>query len=123
MRNQLNIHVHNASQKLRHWNGFCSEIGVILRSKDFQTYSSYSKLPIATNSDFTIRKTSFQILSELYRPKIPYRSVGIELKKLSYNTEIQQSLFDTLKQDDDKLSRILDKLEQQFGKDIVKLGQ
>lgn len=123
LHNQLNYHAHNASQKLRRWNGFCSEIGVILRSKDFQTTALYSKLASATNSDFAIRKTAATLLNSLYRPKQLYRSIGIELKKLSYNNEIQQSLFEKLQQDDDKLSRIMDELEQKFGKNIIKLGQ
>ena len=123
LHNQLNFHIHNASQKLRYWNGFCSEIGVILRTKDFQTSSLYTKLATASNSDFTFRKTAAKLLNELYRPNQLYRSIGIELKKLSYNTEIQQSLFENLIQDDDKLSRILDELEQKFGKNIIKLGQ
>ena len=34
--NALNEHVHNACKKMRQWNGFCSEIEVILRTKDFK---------------------------------------------------------------------------------------
>jgi len=51
-----------------------------------------------------------------------YRSLGIELKKLSYNQNTQQSFFDCLQQNDDKLSRVIDSLEQKFGKDIIKIG-
>ena len=122
LRSQLNYHIHNASQKLRRWNGFCGEIGVILRTKDFNTTVLYAKPQNATNSDFVLRDIAQNLLSQLYRPKLLYRSVGVELRKLSYNEEIQQSLLETLKRDDDKLSRILDNLEEKFGKDVVKLG-
>ena len=122
LHNQLNYHVHSASQKLRRWNGFCGEIGVILRTKDFNTTALYAKPENATNSDFTLRDIAGKLLNQLYRPKSLYRSVGVELRKLSYNEEIQQSLFETLRHDDDKLSRILDDLEDKFGKDVVKLG-
>ena len=122
LRSQLKYHVQNASRKLRKWNGFCGEVGVILRTKDFSTSVIYSKLETSTNSDFILRNTAVLLLNKLYRPKILYRSVGVELKRLSYNEEIQQSLFETLKQDDDKLSRIIDDLEQKFGKDIIKRG-
>ena len=122
LHNQLNYHVHNASQKLRRWNGFCGEIGVILRTKDFNTTALYAKPENATNSDFTLRDIAGKLLNQLYRPKSLYRSVGVELRKLSYNEEIQQSLFETLRHDDDKLSHILDDLEEKFGKDVVKLG-
>lgn len=119
---QLKYHIQNASRKLRQWNGFCGEVGVILRTKDFSTSVLYSKLETSTNSDFVLRNTAISLLNKLYRPKLLYRSVGVELKKLSYNEEIQQSLFETLKHDDDKLSRIIDDLEQKFGKDVIKRG-
>ena len=75
-----------------------------------------------TNSSIVLRKTATQLLNKLYKTKILYRSVGIELKKLSYNEEKQQSLFGDIKQEDDKLSRTLDCLEEKFGRDIIKLG-
>ena len=122
LHSQLLYHVHSASKKLRHWNGYCSEIGVLLRTKDFNVITMFGKLETATNSELNLRKQANLLLNQLYRPKLLYRSIGVELRHLTYNNETQQSLFDNLKQDDDKLSRILDDLERKFGKDIVKLG-
>lgn len=122
LRSQLIYHVHNASKKLRSWNGFCSQIAIILRTKDFQTINFSTKLETATNSDIKLRQKALLLLNQNYRPNILYRSIGVELSQLSYDQEIQQSLFDNLRQDDDKLSRILDDLEEKFGKDIVKIG-
>ncbi len=122
LHSQLVYHVHNASKKLRHWNGYCSEIGVLLRTKDFSITTLFGKLETATNSELSLRKQANLLLNQLYRPKLLYRSIGVELRHLTYNNETQQSLFDNFKQDDDKLSRILDDLEQKFGKDIVKIG-
>ncbi|MBR6663800.1 MAG: hypothetical protein IKL33_03125 [Alphaproteobacteria bacterium] len=122
LQSQLQYHIHQASGKLRKWNGFCEEIGVILRYKDFSTTTLYRKISPATNSDFTLKTVASELLNHLYRPKVLYRSLGIELKKISYNQESQQSLFDELKQNDDKLSRVIDNLEQKFGKNIIKIG-
>jgi len=122
LHSQLQYHVHRASGKLRKWNGFCEEVGIILRYKDFTTTTLYSKISPATNSDFTIKNIASDLLNRLYRPKMLYRSLGIELKKLSYNQNTQQSFFDCLQQNDDKLSRVIDSLEQKFGKDIIKIG-
>ena len=122
LHSQLLYHIHNASQKLRFWNGFCSEIGVILRTKDFNTTTMFSKIETSTNSELKMRKQASLLLTQMYRPNLLYRSIGIELRQLCYNNEIQQSLFDNLRQDDDKLSRVLDDLEQKFGKDIIRLG-
>ena len=117
---ELNIHVHNAAQKLRRWNGFCAEIGVMLRTKDFNTTALYTELA-ATNSDFALKSAAATLLSRLYKPKSLYRSIGVELKKLAYQ-ETQQSLFENLRHEDDKLSKIVDELEQKFGRGIVKFG-
>ena len=88
----------------------------------WQWVELYIKLENITNSEIVLRKAAAKLLDELYRPNVWYRSVGIELRKISYNGNIQDSLFDCIKQDDDKLSRILDELEQKFGQDIIKLG-
>ena len=122
LHSQLLYHIHNASQKLRFWNGFCSEIEIILRTKDFNTTTMFSKIETSTNSELKMRKQASLLLNQMYRPNLLYRSIGIELRQLCYNNEIQQSLFDNLRQDDDKLSRVLDDLEQKFGKDIIRLG-
>ena len=122
LHSQLYYHVDNAARKLRRWNGFCAEIGVILKTKEFDTIALYERLGMITNSSIVLRKTATQLLNKLYKTKILYRSVGIELKKLSYNEEKQQSLFGDIKQEDDKLSRTLDCLEEKFGRDIIKLG-
>ena len=123
LHSQLNYHVHSASQKLRSWNGYCGEIGVILKTKDFNMFTLYSKLEVETNSDFILRKQAAALLDKIYKPTNLYRSIGVELRKLSYNDEIQQSLFETLQRNDDKLSRILDDLEHKFGKGAVRLGE
>lgn len=122
LHSQLNYHIHNSTKKLRSWNGFCSEISIILRTKDFNTHTLHTKMEIATNSELDIRKKALLLLNQLYSSKILYRSIGIELKKISFNENRQQSLFEELKQNDDKLSHIIDNLEKKFGKNIIKLG-
>lgn len=119
---QLKYHIHCASKKLRKWNGFCGEIGIMLRTKDFNMIEKYYRLPNYTNSEQTLRNVANSLLYAIYNPNSLYRSIGVEIKRISYGNDVQQSLFDTLQKDDDKLSRILDNLEEKFGKDIVKLG-
>lgn len=122
LHSELKYHIHNASRKLRHWNGFCGEIGIILRTKDFTTFCQSAKLSTYTNSELELKTKALSLLNQIYSPKYLYRSIGVELKRLSYNDEIQQSLFPTLQHNDDKLSHIIDDLEQKFGPDIIKLG-
>ena len=122
LRHALNAHVHIACQKLRRWNGFCGGIEVMLKTKDFNYSAVETKLAIATNSDFEVREAAQKLLNALYRPDTLYRSTGVTLKYLTYGEEVQQSLFETLKHNDDKLSHIIDDLEAKFGRGIVKTG-
>jgi nucleotidyltransferase/DNA polymerase involved in DNA repair len=122
MRHALFEHVHTVCQKLRQWNGFCSGIEVILKTKDFNCSALETKLTTATNSDFDIRAEAQKLLTKLYQPNVLYRATGITLKNLSYGDEIQQSLFEDVKRKDDKLSRMIDELEAKFGPGTVKSG-
>jgi len=122
IRHALNGHVHTACQRMRKWNGFCSEIEVMIKTKDFKYYAMEAKLPNPTNSDFEIREAAQKVLTALYRPNLIYRSTGITLSRLAYGAEIQQSLFEETKPHDDKLSHLVDELEAKFGRGIIKTG-
>ena len=117
----LNGHVHAACQKLRRWNGFCQEVEVMLKTKDFKYYATEAKLLNPTNSDQEVRKAALQLLKTLHRPNLIYRSIGVTLKNLTYG-QVQQSLFEEIKPHDDKLSHLVDELEAKFGRGIIKTG-
>ena len=118
----LNGHVHAACQKLRRWNGFCQEVEVMLKTKDFKYYATEAKLLNPTNSDQEVRKAALQLLKTLHRPNLIYRSTGVTLKNLTYG-QVQQSLFEEIKPHDDKLSHLVDELEAKFGRGIIKTGE
>jgi hypothetical protein len=48
--------------------------------------------------------------------------VGITLKNLSFGQEKQLTLFNQPKLEDDKISHLIDEIENKFGKNIIKLG-
>ena len=121
LEHELNGHVHEACQKLRRRNGFCQEVEVMLRTKDFKYYATEAKLTNPTNGDQEVRTTAVRLLKTLYRPNLIYRSTGVTLKNLSYG-EVQQSLFEEIKPHDDKLSHLVDELEAKYGRGIVKTG-
>ncbi len=123
LNHELLVHIYNSCKKLRRWNGFCSEIEVLLKTKDFKHYSMSAKLENPTNSDFEIRHLAQKLLKSVYKSNLIYRSIGITLKQLTYGCQIQQSLFENIKPNDDKLSRIIDELENKFGQGIIKTGK
>lgn len=123
LNHELLVHIYNSCKKLRRWNGFCSEIEVLLKTTDFKHYSMSAKLKNPTNSDFEIRYLAQKLLKSVYKSNLIYRSIGITLKQLTYGCQIQQSLFENIKPNDDKLSRIIDELENKFGQGIIKTGK
>lgn len=118
----LPYHVHRASQKLRKWNGYCSVLAVMLRTKDFKVFEAETKLDKPTNSEQTLLRKSHELIKKLYKSRTLYRSVGITLRNLVFGKAVQQSLFETEQREDDKMSRIIDDLEKKYGKQVVKLG-
>lgn len=122
LEHELNGHVHEACQKLRRWNGFCSEIEVMLRTKDFKYLAIETKLANPTNSDQEVREVASRLLKSLYKPNLIYRSTGVTLKNLAYGNQLQQSLFEETKPHDDKLSHLVDELEAKYGRGIIKAG-
>lgn len=124
LKNELQIHIHNSCTRLRRINAECEVIGLILKTKDFQTYYLKEKLEIPTNFEFDVSKRAFELLERLYNPEILYRSIGISLEKFTYGNQIQPDIFGTKEKQlkREKLGKTLDKLENKFGKNIVKPG-
>lgn len=118
----LPYHIHRASQKLRKWDGYCSVLAVMLRTKDFKVVEIETNLDKPTNSEQRLLRASHELIRKLYKPRTLYRSVGITLRNLVFGKAVQQSLFETEQREDDKMSRIIDDLEKKYGKQVVKLG-
>ncbi len=118
----LPYHVHRASQKLRKWDGYCSILAVMLRTKDFKVVETDVKFDKPTNSEQRLLRASHELIRKLYKSRTLYRSVGITLRNLVFGKAVQQSLFETEQREDDKMSRIIDDLEKKYGKQVVKLG-
>ncbi len=120
---QLNNHIHKTCKKLRKENLLTGCIQIFLRTKDFQISSLKINLITPTNTEFELINESKQILDKLFYKGTIYRSVGFCATKLTSAKNQQISLFDsdnTLKKQ--KLSNSWDKLEEKFGKGIIKLG-
>ena len=119
----LRCHIRNACRRLRHWNGFCATVGVMLREKNFQIFTEHAKLAFSTNSEHDIAQIALPLLKKIYQHKTIYRSCGIILDNINYPQQEQPSLFNKSPDyKDDRLSRTIDALEEKFGNDIVKIG-
>lgn len=125
IKNEINYHIHSACKKLRKLNLKCRVIGVMLRTKvDFQVYYEKIKIPHSTCYEWEISDIAFNLLEKIYNPKIIYRSSGVILEDFMSVEEEQMFLFNDneKKEKSDRLAKSIDKLENKFGKNIVKTG-
>ncbi|MCQ2753726.1 MAG: hypothetical protein MJ231_01615 [bacterium] len=125
LKNELMTHIHAACRKLRKADCKCATIGVILKTKDFQTLFSKVDLKLSTNFEFEISEAAFPELEKMYNPKILYRSVGILLDNFNPCSNEQLELFvpdNERREKNENLGKSLDKLEAKFGRNIVKTG-
>ena len=124
LKNELSIHIHEVCSRLRKIECKAGTIGVILKTKDFQTLYNKTRLKFMTDFEFDISKEAFLLLEEMYKPDVLYRSIGIVLEDFNSCGEEQLQLFnDNIKKEqNEKLGKSLDKLEKKFGRNIVRTG-
>lgn len=127
--NDLNIliqsvidHIHCASGRLRKLDGYCKNIEVILKTKDFKEIKKNVNLTFFTNSELTLIKNAVCLIHKMYQKGVPYRSVGVSLNHLDFGELRQPSLFEATEREDDVLSHLIDSLEAKFGKNMLRWG-
>ena len=122
LKTELKNHMLISCQKLRSYGGYCSEIGVMLKTKDFRVYYLKDKLKIPSNFEIDISKVAYKLFEEMYNADILYRSTGIVLDGISYSEGLQLSFFEDSKNSSSKLAKAIDKINQKYGKDSIKAG-
>lgn len=124
IKTELNIHLNNVCKKLRNYNLKAEAITVMLRTKDFRVFTNGAKLKTPTNSELMLLNKVYELFNEIFCEGIIYRSSGVYVSDLSEAEELQMSLFDN-KEDNkrEKISSVIDKIENKFGKGILSVGQ
>ena len=124
IKNSLNYHIHKSCAKLRRMEAKCSLVGVMLRTKDFLVYTEKKVLEKPTCYEWEVSDIAFNLLEKIYNPTFIYRSTGVMLENLTYDSNEQLFLFANSEEDNKnkKLAKCLDKLESRFGKNVVKTG-
>ena len=124
IKNELSGHIHETCSRLRKINCKTGTIGVLLKTKDFQTLYEKVRLDTPSDFEFDISRSAFPVLEKMYRPDTLYRSVGIVLEDFNHTSQEQLLLFnDNEKREQNaQLGRSLDKLEKKFGRNIVRTG-
>lgn len=121
---ELNRHIHRVCQILREKELMAQQIGIFLKTKDFMCKSIKINLLNPSNSELEIIPFAKEALNNMFEKGIIYRSVGFWAYKLQNCNNKQISLFDaqkTLKKQE--ISKTWDKLEEKWGKGIIKIGK
>lgn len=124
IKNELQVHIHSACRRLRRTECKCNKIGVILKTKDFLSYYSESKLENITDFELNISNVAFELLKTMYAPTVLYRSVGIILQDFTLTANEQLNLFeDQIKKGkSERLGKAIDRIEERFGRNKIKVG-
>lgn len=124
IKNELNRHIHRSCSNLRSIGAKSSQIGVMLRTKDFRVFYDKKILERPTCYEWEVADIVFDLLNNIYSPDIVYRSSGVVLESIKYDSGEQLYLFSEQKDDtkNQKLAECIDKLESKFGRDVVKTG-
>ena len=102
--------------------GTCIQISV--RDKDLMTYEHQRMLFEPTNSERVIYENAMELFDESYDWHSAVRSVGVRCTKLiPEGSGIQMSIFSELekgREEDGKLSKVIDDINRRFGTGTVK---
>ena len=108
------------SNYLKKKNKYAGVIVVTIRYKDFKTYNHQIKLKNNTNSKEEIFKYSKELFNKLWNFE-PVRLIGLRVTDLSFNNDIQLSLFEENEKiiKEKEIDKLLEDINNKLGKDIV----
>ena len=107
------------SKRIRKENKYAKIICIILKDNTFKRYTHQKRLKNPINSYNEIFKYSKELVDELYKNE-PIRLVGIRLDELKEIKNYQTSLFEKELKNDEKLEKVIDQINNKYGKSIIK---
>lgn len=116
---KLNILSEMVAKRIRKEEKFAYVICVILKDNHFRRYSHQKKLKNPISSYQDIFRYSKEVLNEFYNNE-PVRLIGIRLDNLKENKIYQTSLFEESNHKDEKLDKVIDSINNKYGKNVIK---
>lgn len=112
--------VENVCVTLRRKNKYASLVGVILKDKNFKTYSHQRRLKNPTSNTDEIFNVAKELVKEVWDEE-GIRLVGISLSKFSSSLNRQLSIFEDIEEveNNDELDKVIDKLKSTYGKNVI----
>ncbi len=116
---KLNILSEMVAKRIRKEGKYAYVICVILKDNHFKRYSHQKKLKNPISSYQDIFRYSKEVLNEFYNNE-PVRLIGIRLDNLKENKIYQTSLFEESNHKDEKLDKVIDSINNKYGKNVIK---
>ncbi len=113
--------VDNVLITLRNQKRYAYVIAIILKDKNFRSYSHQTKLINATNNTKEVFETAKRLFDEIWDNE-PIRLVGVRLDNLVSKVNHQVSLFENIdhKKKENELETIVDELKLKYGTEVIK---
>lgn len=98
-------------------------IGIVIRGNDFRDRSHQRKLDVPTDITLDIFAICKALFSELWDRKTPLRLLGVSLTNVTYEHDVQMSLFDDEKKEKARaIDKTVDSIRSKFGSDTIVRG-
>lgn len=121
---ELELHLHSVCKKLRDYNLQTKVVCVMLRTKEFRVFVLEEQLDFATNSELLLTPIVKNLFKKMYDKEFIYRSSGVYACNLIEDEKLQLSFFTNKnKEKKENLSKIVDKIENKYGKGQISIGQ
>lgn len=114
-----------AAEKLCYQDGVCMSLTVFIHtnaSKEVPQYYGIGGYNFTSGTSDTIRiiKAAHRVLYEIYRPSFAYKKGGVTLNHIVSKNENQLDLFNEDVGDNERLSKVLDAINNRFGPHTIK---
>lgn len=118
--NYLRILSEMVSKRIRKENKYAKVICVILKDNKFKRYSHQKKLKNQVNSYNEIYNYSKEILNEFYKNRKNKTNRNKIRANLKRRKNLSTSLFDKEPEKDEKIDKIIDRINDKYGKPVLK---
>ena len=118
----------SCAEKLRRQHSACNALCVFLRTnshrQDLKQYSNSTviKLPFPTSSSIEIANFALKALEQIFIPGLHYKKAGVIIMDFTPNDQIQLSLFENSNPKHVPLMKVVDRINQSFGQQKIKLA-
>ena len=129
IREAVSTYAVRCAEKLRKQNSVANVLTVFIHTDPFNlnepqvNLSKTIALPVATNFNSELVKYSLFCLHEIFKPYFKYKKAGVIVDGLQDESSFQGNIFDTKNRTEHKkLIQLIDNINNEFGRDKVKLA-